>query len=78
MAMFLAKGFQTEATRTFRPMYLPSFVDVTSLQAVCFTYPTADVLSILTTAAFIIPEILKLRKRAQADREKKALEPAAA
>ena len=60
------------------PMFLPGFLDVTALQAICFTYPTADVLSILTTAAFIIPEILKLRKRAQADREKKALEPAAA
>lgn len=49
------------------PQFLPGFVDVTSLQAICFTYPTADVLSILTTSAFIIPEILKLRKRARED-----------
>jgi len=45
------------------PAFLPSFLGVTSLQAICFTYPTADTLSIITTAAFIIPEILKLRRR---------------
>ena len=45
------------------PWFLPTVLDVTSLQAVCFTYPMADALSILTTAAFIIPELLKLRKR---------------
>ena len=44
------------------PRFLPGIIDVTSLQAVCFTYPTADVLSIITTAAFIIPELLKLRR----------------
>ncbi|MBR0406384.1 MAG: MATE family efflux transporter [Eggerthellaceae bacterium] len=49
------------------PPFLPGIIGVTSLQAVCFTYPTADVLSILTTAAFIIPEILKLRRRARED-----------
>lgn len=48
------------------PQFLPGFIEVTALQAVCFTYPTADVLSILTTSAFIIPEILKLRKREKA------------
>ena len=48
------------------PQFLPGFIGVTALQAVCFTYPTADVLSILTTSAFIIPEILKLRKREKA------------
>ena len=47
------------------PMYLPSFLDVTALQAVCFTYPTADVLSVITTSAFIIPEIIKLNRRAR-------------
>ncbi len=47
------------------PMCLPGLIGVTSLQAVCFTYPTADVLSVITTSAFIIPEILKLRKRAK-------------
>ncbi len=47
------------------PQFLPGFIDVTSLQAICFTYPTADVLSIITTGAFIIPEILKLRRRAR-------------
>ena len=40
------------------PMYLPGIIDVTSLQAVCFTYPIADVLSVVTTSAFIIPEII--------------------
>ena len=45
------------------PRFLPELIDVTSLQAICFTYPTADVLAIVTTAAFIIPEIVKLRKR---------------
>ena len=49
------------------PMYLPNFLDVTSLQAVCFTYPTADVLSVVTTSAFIIPEIIKLNRRAKED-----------
>ena len=48
------------------PQFLPGLIGVTALQAVCFTYPTADVLSILTTSAFIIPEILKLRKREKA------------
>ncbi|MBO4352942.1 MAG: MATE family efflux transporter, partial [Eggerthellaceae bacterium] len=37
------------------PRFLPSILDVTSLQAICFTYPTADVLSIITTTAFIVP-----------------------
>ena len=45
------------------PQFLPGFIDVTSLQAVCFTYPTADILSIVTTAAFIIPELVKLKRR---------------
>lgn len=45
------------------PMYLPGILEVTSLQAICFTYPMADALSILTTAAFIIPELVKLRRR---------------
>ena len=45
------------------PRFLPSILDVTALQAICYTYPIADVLSILTTAAFIIPEIMKLRRR---------------
>ena len=51
------------------PMFLPGFIDVTSLQAVCFTYPTADVLSIVTTSAFIIPELLKLRRRGIEEQE---------
>lgn len=51
----------------FLPMYLPNFLDVTSLQAVCFTYPVADVLSVITTSAFIIPEIIKLNRRAKED-----------
>jgi len=51
----------------FLPMYLPNFLDVTSLQAVCFTYPVADVLSVVTTSAFIIPEIIKLNRRAKED-----------
>ena len=45
------------------PQFLPGFIEVTSLQAVCFTYPTADILSIVTTAAFIIPELVKLKRR---------------
>ena len=45
------------------PRFLPGFIDVTPLQSVCFTYPTADVLSIITTTAFIVPELFKLRKR---------------
>ena len=45
------------------PGFLPTIIDVTSLQAVTFTYPLADGLSIVTTAAFIIPELLRLRKR---------------
>ena len=49
------------------PGFLPTIIDVTSLQAICFTYPTADALSILTTAAFIIPELLKLRRRERGD-----------
>ena len=51
------------------PAFLPTIINVTSLQAICFTYPTADVLSIITTAAFIIPEILKLRRRAREDEQ---------
>ena len=47
------------------PMFLPGLIGVTSLQAICFTYPLADALSIVTTGLFIIPEILKLRKRAR-------------
>ena len=47
------------------PMYLPGIIGVTSLQAVCFTYPIADVLSVVTTSAFIIPEIIKLNRRAR-------------
>ena len=54
------------------PPFLPGFIDVTSLQAVCFTYPTADVLAILTTAAFIIPELLKLRRREQEEAQAEA------
>ena len=49
------------------PPFLPGIIGVTSLQAVCFTYPTADGLSIITTGAFIIPEIVKLRKRQKQD-----------
>ena len=49
------------------PQFLPGIIDVTALQAVCFTYPSADLLSIITTGAFIIPEILKLRRRAAED-----------
>ena len=49
------------------PMYLPGFLDVTALQAVCFTYPTADVLSVITTSAFIIPELVKLNRRTHED-----------
>ena len=45
------------------PQFLPGLIDCTALQAVCFTYPLADILSILTTGAFIIPELLKLRRR---------------
>ena len=45
------------------PWFLPTILDVTSLQAICFTYPLADVLSVITTGAFIVPELLKLRKR---------------
>ena len=52
------------------PRFLPVILDVTSLQAVCFTYPLADILSILTTTAFIVPELLKLRKK---EREADAL-----
>ena len=48
------------------PQFLPGFIGVTALQAICFTYPTADTLSILTTAAFIIPEIVKLHRRERA------------
>ena len=49
------------------PRFLPGILDVTSLQAICFTYPLADTLSIITTGAFIIPEILKLRRKARED-----------
>ena len=52
------------------PRFLPGILDVTSLQAICFTYPMADILSILTTTAFIVPELLKLRKK---EREADAL-----
>lgn len=52
------------------PMYLPTILEVTSLQSICFTYPMADVLSILTTSAFIIPELVKLNRRAREDRAK--------
>ena len=45
------------------PWFLPTVLDVTSLQAICFTYPFADTLSILTTTAFIVPELLKLRRK---------------
>ena len=55
------------------PRFLPGFIDVTALQAVCFTYPLADVLSIVTTAAFIIPEIVKLHRF---EREDAALQQA--
>ena len=51
------------------PRFLPGVIDVTALQAICFTYPTADLLSIITTGAFIIPELLKLRRRAQESEE---------
>jgi len=56
------------------PMYLPTMLEVTSLQAICFTYPIADVLSILTTSAFIIPELVKLNRRAREARAKSAPE----
>jgi len=56
------------------PMYLPTVLEVTSLQAICFTYPIADVLSILTTSAFIIPELVKLNRRAREARAKSAPE----
>ena len=49
------------------PRFLPGLLDVTALQAVCFTYPSADTLSIITTAAFIIPEIVKLHRRERDD-----------
>ena len=49
------------------PRFLPGIIGCTSLQAVCFTYPIADILSIVTTGAFIIPEILKLRRRQRED-----------
>ena len=45
------------------PRVLPGLIGVTALQSICFTYPTADVLSVVTTAAFIIPEIIRLNKR---------------
>jgi len=45
------------------PQFLPGLIGVTSLQAVCFTYPLADILSILTTGAFILPEIRKIHRR---------------
>lgn len=51
------------------PRFLPGIIDVTALQAVCFTYPLADSLSIVTTGAFIVPELLKLRKRGAAQAE---------
>ncbi len=60
------------------PQFLPGFISVTALQAICFTYPTADVLSILTTAAFIVPELLKLRKRANEGQDAQTELPAAA
>ena len=53
-----------------RSIPVGDILDVTSLQAVCFTYPLADILSILTTTAFIVPELLKLRKK---EREADAL-----
>lgn len=56
------------------PMHLPNLLDVTSLQAVCFTYPSADVLAVLTTAAFIIPEIVKLNRRSREKPAEKAIE----
>ena len=56
------------------PMYLPTILEVTSLQSICFTYPMADVLSILTTSAFIIPELVKLNRRAREARAKNAPE----
>ena len=55
------------------PALLPNFLNVTSLQAICFTYPTADTLSIITTAAFIIPEILKLRRREKEEASREQL-----
>jgi len=59
------------------PMFLPGFIDVTALQAVCFTYPTADVLSAVTTSAFIIPELIKLNRRAKEQEQSESSEPAA-
>ena len=55
------------------PRFLPSFFSVTPLQAVCFTYPTADLLSVITTSAFIIPELLKLSKWQREAEQKAAL-----
>lgn len=48
------------------PGFLPTILDVTALQSVCFTYPTADALATMTTAAFIIPEIIRLQRRLKA------------
>jgi Na+-driven multidrug efflux pump len=45
------------------PQFLPGLIGCTALQAICFTYPIADVLSVVTTGAFIVPELFKLRKR---------------
>ena len=61
------------------PLFLPGFIGCTALQAVCFTYPTADTLSIITTGAFIIPELLKLRRREreqEPEQEPEASQPA--
>ncbi len=57
------------------PRFLPGFVDVTPLQAVCFTYPTADLLSVLTTSAFIIPELFRLRRLEREDHSSPLLDP---
>ena len=54
------------------PMFLPNILAITALQAVCFTYPIADVLSALTTLGFIIPEMHRLNRRA---REEKVVAP---
>ena len=49
------------------PQFLPGLIGVTALQAVCFTYPLADLLSVITTGAFIIPEIVKLHRNERKD-----------
>lgn len=46
------------------PRILPSFIDISGLEAVCVTYPSADVLSVILVGILIIIEMRKLKARA--------------